>query len=146
MSGKEATASAERTMRIVLAKPGLDGHDRGIRLVGRALRDAGMEVIYLKFVTLDSVVETAVQEDADAVGVSFLTGSHRMLLPDLVERLRAQGCDHMVVTAGGIIPKQDFGPLQEQGVDAVFGPGTPAQEIVATISELIASRREQAVH
>ncbi len=132
-------------MRIVLAKAGLDGHDRGIRLVGRALRDAGMEVIYLKFASLETVANTVLEEDADAVGISLLNGSHRVLLPMLVETLRDQGCDDVVVMAGGIIPTQDFGPLEAGGVDAVFGPGTPTDEIVATLTDLIDSRRGQAV-
>lgn len=137
-----STASPKR---IVLAKAGLDGHDRGVRLVGRALRDEGMEVIYLKFATLDAVANAVVEEDADAVGVSILTGSHRVLLPKLVQMLNDLGCHDVVVIAGGIIPSQDVQLLKDQGVDAVFGPGTPTDEIVTTISDLIDSRRGQSV-
>lgn len=137
-------ASSE-PMRVVLGKTGLDGHDRGIRLVGRALRDAGMEVIYLKFVTLDTLADAVAQEDADAVGVSLLNGSHRVMMPKLVEMLNERDCDDVIVTAGGIIPVQDFQALKDSGVDAVFGPGTPTDEIVATLTEMIGSRRSQAV-
>lgn len=101
-----------------------------------------MEVIYLKFATLEAVADAVVQEDADAVGVSILTGSHRILLPKLVQTLGDLGCHDVVVIAGGIIPTQDVPLLKDQGVDAVFGPGTPTDRIATTISDLIDSRRE----
>jgi methylmalonyl-CoA mutase C-terminal domain/subunit len=138
----EASAGMrERPIRVVLAKPGLDGHDRGVRLVGRALRDAGMEVVYVKFVTLADIVSIAVQEDADVVGVSILSGSHRVLLPQLVELLDEQGLGDVVVLGGGIIPADDMPDLRRAGVDAVFGPGTMTAEITEAVLRLVGERR-----
>ena len=118
-------------IRIVVAKPGLDGHDRGAKVVARALRDAGMEVIYTGLhQTPEQIVETAIQEDADAVGVSILSGAHMTLVPRIVEGLRANGADDVLVVVGGTIPSDDAAELKKLGVGEVFTPGTPTSEIV----------------
>ena len=117
--------------RIIVAKPGLDGHDRGAKVVARALRDAGYEVIYTGLhQTPEQIAETAVQEDADAVGLSILSGAHMTLFPKVVELLRAQGAEDVVVFAGGIIPKEDIPLLKEKGIEEIFTPGTPTGRIV----------------
>jgi len=114
------------TLRVVVAKVGLDGHDRGAKVVARALRDAGMEVIYTGLhQTPEQVVETAIQEDADAIGVSILSGAHMTLLPRIVELLRENGADDILLFAGGTIPAADVTRLKALGVGEVFGPGTP---------------------
>jgi methylmalonyl-CoA mutase C-terminal domain/subunit len=116
---------------VVIAKPGLDGHDRGAKIIARALRDAGMEVIYTGLhQTPEQIVETAIQEDADAVGVSILSGAHMTLVPRIVEGLRANGADDVLVVVGGTIPPDDADELKAQGVAAVFGPGATTTEIV----------------
>jgi methylmalonyl-CoA mutase C-terminal domain/subunit len=121
----------ERKIRVVVAKPGLDGHDRGAKIVARALRDAGMEVIYTGLhQTPEQIVETAIQEDADAVGVSLLSGAHMTLVPRILELLHENGADDVLVVLGGTIPEDDAAELQKQGVAAVFGPGAPTTEIV----------------
>jgi methylmalonyl-CoA mutase cobalamin-binding domain/chain len=120
-----------RTIRVVVAKPGLDGHDRGAKIIARALRDAGMEVIYTGLhQTPEQIVETALQEDADAVGISILSGAHMTLVPKILEGLRDQGLDDVLVVVGGTIPKPDIHALKEQGVAEVFTPGAPVSEIV----------------
>jgi methylmalonyl-CoA mutase cobalamin-binding domain/chain len=120
-----------RTIRVVVAKPGLDGHDRGAKIIARALRDAGMEVIYTGLhQTPEQIVETALQEDADAVGISILSGAHMTLVPKILEGLRDQGLDDVLVVVGGTIPKPDIEALKEQGVAEVFTPGAPVSEIV----------------
>jgi methylmalonyl-CoA mutase C-terminal domain/subunit len=121
----------ERKIRVVVAKAGLDGHDRGAKIVARALRDAGMEVIYTGLhQTPEQIVETAIQEDADAVGVSLLSGAHMTLVPRILELLRENGAEDVLVVLGGTIPEDDAGELKKQGVAAVFGPGAPTTEIV----------------
>jgi len=121
----------DRKIRVVVAKPGLDGHDRGAKIVARALRDAGMEVIYTGLhQTPEQIVETAIQEDADAVGVSLLSGAHMTLVPRIIELLRENGADDVLVVLGGTIPEDDAAELKKQGVAAVFGPGAPTTEIV----------------
>ena len=116
---------------MVIAKPGLDGHDRGAKIIARALRDAGMEVIYTGLhQTPEQIVETAIQEDADAVGVSILSGAHMTLVPRIVEGLRANGADDVLVVVGGTIPPDDADELKARGVAAVFGPGATTTEIV----------------
>ena len=121
----------ERTIRVVIAKPGLDGHDRGAKIIARALRDAGMEVIYTGLhQTPEQIVETVLQEDADAVGLSILSGAHMTLVPRIVELLRAQEAGDVVVTVGGTIPAQDIPELKELGVAEVFTPGASTQEII----------------
>jgi methylmalonyl-CoA mutase C-terminal domain/subunit len=119
------------TIRVVIAKPGLDGHDRGAKIIARALRDAGMEVIYTGLhQTPEQIVETAIQEDADAVGVSILSGAHMTLVPRIVEGLRANGADDVLVVVGGTIPPDDADELKGLGVAEVFGPGATTSEIV----------------
>jgi methylmalonyl-CoA mutase, C-terminal domain len=125
---------AERKIRVVVAKPGLDGHDRGAKIIARALRDAGMEVIYTGLhQTPEQIVETVLQEDADAVGLSILSGAHMTLVPRVVELLREQDAGDVVVTVGGTIPSQDIPELKELGVAAVFTPGAPTQDIIEFI-------------
>ena len=122
---------AERKIRVVVAKPGLDGHDRGAKIIARALRDAGMEVIYTGLhQTPEQIVETVLQEDADAVGLSILSGAHMTLVPRVVELLRDQEAEEVVVTVGGTIPSQDIPELKELGVAEVFTPGAPTQDII----------------
>ena len=121
----------ERKVRILVAKPGLDGHDRGAKVVARALRDAGFEVIYTGLhQTPEQIVETAIQEDADAVGISILSGAHMTLVPRILEGLKENGIDDVVVVVGGTIPTEDASELKEKGVAAVFTPGAPTSEIV----------------
>jgi methylmalonyl-CoA mutase, C-terminal domain len=120
-----------RRLRVVVAKPGLDGHDRGAKVIARALRDAGMEVIYTGLhQTPEQVVETVIQEDADAVGLSILSGAHMTLVPRIVALLREQGVDDVIVTVGGTIPGNDIPELERLGVAAVFTPGTRLQDII----------------
>jgi methylmalonyl-CoA mutase C-terminal domain/subunit len=126
----------ERKIRVIVAKPGLDGHDRGAKVVARALRDAGMEVIYTGLrQTPEQVVEAAVQEDVDVIGLSILSGAHTYLVPRIVELLKEAGMDDVLVTIGGIIPEDDVPMLNEHGVTGIFGPGTPTEEIVTYIRE-----------
>ncbi len=122
--------------RILIAKPGLDGHDRGAKIVARALRDAGFEVIYSGLrQTPEQVAAAAVQEDVQAVGLSILSGAHNALLPEITKLLADQGADDILVFAGGIIPDQDIESLKQAGIDAVFLPGTHTQDIVAYLNE-----------
>jgi methylmalonyl-CoA mutase C-terminal domain/subunit len=117
--------------RIVIAKPGLDGHDRGAKVVARALRDAGYEVIYTGLhQTPEQIAETVIQEDADAVGLSIHSGAHMTLFPRVVQLLRERGAEDVVVFAGGIIPKEDIPVLQEKGIEAIFTPGAPTSSII----------------
>ncbi|MDP9294644.1 MAG: cobalamin B12-binding domain-containing protein [Actinomycetota bacterium] len=130
-----AAAGTNRKIRVVVAKPGLDGHDRGAKIIARALRDAGMEVIYTGLhQTPEQIVETVLQEDADAVGLSILSGAHMTLVPKVVELLRAQDAGDVVVTVGGTIPAQDIDELKELGVAEVFTPGSPTQAIIDFIN------------
>jgi methylmalonyl-CoA mutase C-terminal domain/subunit len=124
-------AESSRKIRVVVAKPGLDGHDRGAKIIARALRDAGMEVIYTGLhQTPEQIVETVLQEDADAVGLSILSGAHMTLVPKVVALLREQDAGDVVVTVGGTIPDQDIPQLKELGVAEVFTPGAPTSAIV----------------
>lgn len=126
----------EGRIRVLLAKPGLDGHDRGAKVVARALRDAGMEVIYTGIrQTPDMIVEAAIQEDADVVGLSVLSGAHLELFPPIIEGLRKKGREDALVIAGGIIPEDDIPTLQQMGVKAVFGPGTSTEDIISFIQK-----------
>jgi methylmalonyl-CoA mutase C-terminal domain/subunit len=121
----------DRRIRVVIAKPGLDGHDRGAKIIARALRDAGMEVIYTGLhQTPEQIVQTAVQEDADAVGISILSGAHMTLVPRILDGLAAKGADDVLVVVGGTIPAEDADELVAAGVAAVFTPGAPTGEIV----------------
>jgi methylmalonyl-CoA mutase C-terminal domain/subunit len=123
--------SSNRKIRVVVAKPGLDGHDRGAKIIARALRDAGMEVIYTGLhQTPEQIVETVLQEDADAVGLSILSGAHMTLVPKVVELLREQDAGDVIVTVGGTIPAQDIPELKELGVAEVFTPGAPTTDII----------------
>ncbi len=124
----------EKRIRILIAKPGLDGHDRGAKVVSRALRDAGMEVIYTGLRrTPEEIVQAAIQEDVDLIGLSLLSGAHNTLFPRITELLAAQGAGDILVIAGGIIPEQDIAALRAQGIAEVFLPGTSTQEIVEWI-------------
>jgi methylmalonyl-CoA mutase C-terminal domain/subunit len=126
-----AASTSTKKIRVVVAKPGLDGHDRGAKIIARALRDAGMEVIYTGLhQTPEQIVETVLQEDADAVGLSILSGAHMTLVPKVIELLKAQEAEDVVVTVGGTIPAQDIAELKELGVAEVFTPGAPTQAII----------------
>ncbi len=132
----------ERKIRVLVAKPGLDGHDRGAKVVASALRDAGMEVIYTGLhQTPEMIVEAAIQEDVDVVGLSILSGAHMALFPRILELLRQQGAGDKLVVAGGIIPKDDIEELRKMGVSEVFGPGTPTPVIVDRIKQQVESRK-----
>jgi methylmalonyl-CoA mutase, C-terminal domain len=135
-----------RPIRVLVAKPGLDGHDRGAKVVAAALRDAGMEVIYTGLhQTPEMIATAAVQEDADVVGLSILSGAHMTLFPRVLELLRADGREDMLLTGGGIIPKDDMESLQKMGVGRLFGPGTTTAELVKYIKEWFAERQRQEV-
>jgi methylmalonyl-CoA mutase, C-terminal domain len=128
-------------IRVVVAKPGLDGHDRGAKVVARALRDAGMEVIYTGLhQTPEQVVETTIQEDADAVGLSVLSGAHMTLFRRVVELLRERDAEDVVVFGGGIIPADDIGPLEDLGVAKIFTPGATTASIVEWVQENVATQ------
>ncbi|MEA2170035.1 MAG: methylmalonyl-CoA mutase, C-terminal domain [Solirubrobacteraceae bacterium] len=127
-------------IRVVVAKPGLDGHDRGAKIIARALRDAGMEVIYTGLhQTPEQIVETALQEDADAIGLSILSGAHMTLVPKIVQLLKEQDASDILVTVGGTIPNQDIPELKELGVAEVFTPGAPTQAIIDFIQDHVKS-------
>lgn len=129
-------STANRPLRILVAKPGLDGHDRGAKIIARALRDAGMEVVYTGLhQTPEQIVEAAIQEDADAVGLSVLSGAHMTLFAKVVELLKARDASDIVVFGGGIIPDADIPALQAMGVATVFTPGATTQEIVGWVRE-----------
>ncbi len=129
---------AEETIRVVVAKVGLDGHDRGAKIIARALRDAGMEVIYTGLhQTPEQIVETTIQEDADAIGVSILSGAHMTLVPRIIELLEENDAEDVLVFVGGTIPKGDIERLKEAGVGEVFTPGTPTQEAVKYVQESV---------
>jgi methylmalonyl-CoA mutase C-terminal domain/subunit len=131
----------KRPYRVIVAKPGLDGHDRGAKVIARALRDAGFEVIYTGLhQTPEQVVQVALQEDADAVGLSLLSGAHLTLVPRVLDGLRAEGLGDVLVIVGGIIPEADIPALKELGVAAVFTPGAPLQTIVQEVAEALDQR------
>ncbi len=131
----------QQTIRVLVAKPGLDGHDRGAKIIARALRDAGMEVIYTGIrQTPEMIVEAAVQEDVDVVGLSILSGAHLELFPMIIEGLKAKGKDDAIIVAGGIIPDEDHSRLKQMGVHGVFGPGTTTQQVVEFIKKAVAAR------
>jgi len=126
----------ERKIRVLVAKPGLDGHDRGAKVVARALRDAGMEVIYTGLhQTAEMVVQTAIQEDVDVIGLSLLSGAHMTLFTDIAELLKERGMGDVLVVGGGIIPEEDVPRLKESGIKGIFGPGTSMDEIITFIKE-----------
>jgi methylmalonyl-CoA mutase C-terminal domain/subunit len=133
-----AAPSGTKKIRVVVAKPGLDGHDRGAKIIARALRDAGMEVIYTGLhQTPEQIVETVIQEDADAVGLSILSGAHMTLVPRVVDLLKEQGAEDVLVTVGGTIPSDDIPELKRHGVSEVFTPGAPTQDIVDFIQSSV---------
>jgi methylmalonyl-CoA mutase C-terminal domain/subunit len=126
----------ERKIRVLIAKPGLDGHDRGAKIVARALRDAGMEVIYSGLhQTAEQIVKTAIQEDVEVIGLSLLSGAHMTLFVDVADMLKEKKMDDVLIVGGGIIPKEDVPKLRKAGIAGVFGPGTHVEEIVRFIKE-----------
>ena len=132
---------ASGVIRVLVGKPGLDGHDRGAKIIARALRDAGMEVVYTGIrQTPEMIVEAALQEDVDVIGLSILSGAHMALFPKIFDGLRENGMDDVVVIAGGIIPDEDRTALEEMGVAVVFGPGTPTSEIADFIRGAVGGR------
>jgi methylmalonyl-CoA mutase C-terminal domain/subunit len=127
-------SSESRPVRILIAKAGLDGHDRGAKVIARALRDAGMEVIYTGLhQTTESIVRAAIQEDVDCIGLSILSGAHMTLFPDLLNKLKKEGADDIAVFGGGIIPKEDIEALKKLGVKEIFIPGTHTQDVISWI-------------
>ncbi|MBI2909164.1 MAG: cobalamin B12-binding domain-containing protein [Chloroflexi bacterium] len=133
--------SGNGKLRVLIAKPGLDGHDRGAKVVARALRDAGMEVIYTGIrQTPEMIVEAALQEDVDAIGMSILSGAHVELFPRVMQRLKEKGMDNVVVFAGGIIPEDDIPDLMRIGIKGVFGPGASIKEIVEFVKANVPSK------
>ena len=134
----------DRKVRVLVAKPGLDGHDRGAKVIARALRDAGFEVIYTGLhQTPEMIVNAAIQEDVDFVGMSILSGAHNHLFPRVVELLRENGAGDKIVFGGGIIPQEDVSALKEAGIEEIFTPGTPMQQIVDFVKERMASKRAE---
>jgi methylmalonyl-CoA mutase C-terminal domain/subunit len=129
---------SRKKIRVLIAKPGLDGHDRGAKVVARALRDAGMEVIYTGIrQTPEMIVAAALQEDVDVIGLSSLSGAHLGLFADVMKGLKNKGMEKVIVVAGGIIPEEDIPTLEEMGIKAVFGPGTPTADIAETIKKMV---------
>ncbi len=135
--------SNERPLRVIVAKAGLDGHDRGAKVIARALRDAGMEVIYTGlFQSPEQIVQTAIQEDADGIGLSILSGAHMTLFPEVISQLKEQGADDIVFFGGGTIPADDARELKEIGVREIFTPGAPLSTIVEFVQRECGKRRE----
>jgi methylmalonyl-CoA mutase C-terminal domain/subunit len=135
-----------RKLRVIVAKPGLDGHDRGAKVIARALRDAGMEVIYTGLrQTPEQIVSSALQEDADVIGLSILSGAHNHICPRVMDLLSEQGLDEVLVVVGGIIPDVDIPRLQEMGIKGIFLPGTPMQQIVEFIRANARTRDAEAL-
>ncbi|OGP34949.1 MAG: methylmalonyl-CoA mutase [Deltaproteobacteria bacterium GWC2_65_14] len=138
---KRGSGKPKRKVRILVGKPGLDGHDRGAKIIARALRDAGFEVIYTGLhQTPEMIVNAAVQEDVDAIGLSILSGAHNYLFPKVVELLREKKMRNVVVFGGGIIPDDDIPGLRKKGVDRVFTPGTPLSEIISYVNDKVRPR------
>ena len=134
----------ERKIRILLAKPGLDGHDRGIKVIASAFRDAGFEVIYTGLrQTPEMIAEAAIQEDVDAIGMSILSGAHMTLFPRVLERLREKGADHILLFGGGIVPKEDIQKLEKMGVGKLFTPGTITTEAIEYVKKAVSERRKE---
>ncbi len=137
-------SSEERKIRVLVAKPGLDGHDRGAKVIAASFRDAGFEVIYTGLhQTPEMIVNAAVEEDVDVVALSILSGAHMTLFPRVLELLREEGADHVLLTGGGIIPEGDMEELREAGVGRLFGPGTPTSEAVAYVRDWSSTREER---
>ena len=134
----------DRKIRVIIGKPGLDGHDRGAKVVAAALRDAGMEVIYTGLhQTCESIVEAAIQEDVDIIGLSILSGAHMTIFPKVINLLKKKGAKDIIVTGGGIIPEEDMKKLEKKGVKKMFGPGTPTTEIVDWINKNIKAKTKK---
>jgi methylmalonyl-CoA mutase C-terminal domain/subunit len=132
----------ERKIRVIVAKPGLDGHDRGVKIVAATLRDAGMEVIYAGLrQTPKMIVSAAIQEDVDAIGLSVLSGAHMVLFRETLELMREHGCEHILLFGGGIIPKEDVAALRDLGVGELFLPGTSSEDYIRYLREEIGRRR-----
>jgi methylmalonyl-CoA mutase, C-terminal domain len=137
-SGRTSPPPHHSVIRIVVAKPGLDGHDRGAKIIARALRDAGMEVIYTGLhQTPEQIVETAIQEDADAIGISILSGAHMTLIPRIIELLKENEAEDILVFCGGTIPNDDIKRLKEMGVGEIFTPGTPTKKAVEYVEQAV---------
>ncbi len=135
---------SERRIRVIVAKPGLDGHDRGAKVVARALRDAGMEVIYTGLrQTAESIVETAIQEDADAIGISILSGAHEHYFREIIELLKSKNAGDILVFGGGVIPENDIPKLVAMGAGAIFGPGTSTKACIEWIQKAVAEKRSK---
>jgi len=133
---------SEKKIRVLVAKPGLDSHDRGAKVVARALRDAGMEVIYTGLrQTPEQIVETALQEDVDVLGLSILSGAHMTLFPRIIELMKQKQLNDVLVFAGGIIPEEDVEPLKKLGIKEIFGPGTPTEAVINFVKEHVAKSR-----
>jgi methylmalonyl-CoA mutase C-terminal domain/subunit len=134
----------DRKIRVLLAKPGLDGHDRGVKVIASALRDAGMEVIYTGLrQTPSMIVEAAIQEDVDCVGISILSGAHMTLFPAIKQKLMEKGASDIILFGGGIIPDDDIKSLEDQGIDKLFGPGTPTEDIIEFVKKAVAAKDEK---
>lgn len=132
----------KRRLRVLVAKPGLDGHDRGARIIARAYRDAGFEVVYTGLhQTPEEIVQAAIQEDVDMIGLSSLAGAHMYLFPRVVELLKQRGADDIVVCGGGIFPEEDIPKLKKAGIKEIFKPGTPLSEVVTWVEENVEARR-----
>ena len=137
-------SSEERKIRVLVAKPGLDGHDRGAKVIAASFRDAGFEVIYTGLhQTPEMIVNAAVEEDVDVVALSVLSGAHMTLFPRVLELLKEEGAEHVLLTGGGIIPEGDMEALRKEGVGRLFGPGTPTSEAVAYIREWSSTQKER---
>jgi methylmalonyl-CoA mutase C-terminal domain/subunit len=140
--GRRKDQVAEEKIRVLVAKPGLDGHDRGAKVVARALRDAGMEVIYTGIrQTPEMIVKAALQEDVDVLGLSILSGAHTELFPIIMDQLKQKGMENILVVAGGIIPKEDIPAMEKIGIKAIFGPGTTTGDIADYINKAMAERK-----
>lgn len=136
----------DRKIRVVVAKPGLDGHDRGAKVIARAFRDAGMEVIYTGLrQTPEQIVETAIQEDADAIGISILSGAHEYCFKTIIDLLREKNAGDIIVFGGGVIPESDYPALLGFGAGAIFGPGTPTGETIVWLEKAVAEKRAKEV-
>ncbi len=145
MSNRENSRAKEQKIRVLVAKPGLDGHDRGAKVIARALREAGMEVIYTGLrQSPEMIVEAALQEDVDVVGLSILSGAHMELFPLIVDGLKQKGLNHVLIVAGGIMPEEDVPVLKGMGIEAIFRPGAMTQDIVDFIKTAMARKRQAA--
>jgi len=142
MERKGKAEQGKRKVRVLVAKPGLDGHDRGARIIARAYRDAGFEVVYSGLhQTPEEIVQAAIQEDVDMIGLSSLAGAHMYLFPRVLELLKEKGADDIVVCGGGIFPEEDIPKLKKEGIKEIFTPGTPLKEVVAWVEEHVEPRR-----